>query len=69
MAQLISKVVKLLDVKSIVTLSLVFGFIYMSLGGLEIPKVYETLLTTVIAFYFGVKYSESKDTSREDIKQ
>ena len=57
---------RLIDVKSIVTLSLTFLFIF--LAGKEVidAKDVLTIYTTVIAFYFGTKYQQNAQTINEN---
>ena len=52
------KVKKLIDVKSIITLSLTVVYCIMSLkGGLQ--NEFLTIYTTIIAFYFGTQYQKN----------
>jgi len=48
------KFAKLINVKSLVTLSLTGMFIYLATKG-EIPQSVLTIYTTIIAFYFGTQ--------------
>ena len=52
------KLVKLLDVKSIVTLILTAVFAVLALRGDISPEQFLTIFATVIAFYFGVQYQK-----------
>ncbi|MBQ6169799.1 MAG: hypothetical protein IJK30_07580 [Ruminococcus sp.] len=58
------KISKLIDVKSIVTLTLTGVFGYLSVKG-EVPKEFLTVYTVVIGFYFG---TQSKKNSKEKEK-
>ena len=52
------KLIKLIDIKSIVTLTLLFAsvsFVYM---GLIKPDPIVTLLQVAVSFYFGMKLGE-----------
>ena len=58
-----NKIEKLIDVKSIVTLILTLVFALQTVRGKLSPEQFQTVFTTVIAFYFGVQYQKN---SRED---
>lgn len=53
------KISKLIDVKSIVTLSLTAVFGILSLKGTLSAEQFQTVFTTVIAFYFGSQHQKS----------
>lgn len=65
------RLAKLIDVKSLVTISLTIVFCYLCIAG-RLPSEFLTIYTTVIAFYFGVQYakktngSETKDVSNHE---
>ena len=50
-----SKVAKLIDVKSIVTLVLTGVFSYLAIIGTISPDNFMTIFTVIIAFYFGTQ--------------
>jgi hypothetical protein len=54
-----NKLAKLIDVKSIVTLALTAIFAYLSATGKLTAEQFQTVFTTVIAFYFGTQYVKS----------
>ncbi len=54
-------IAKLIDVKSIVTLILTIVFAVLSFKGVISPDQFQTVFTTVIAFYFGTQYQKQKD--------
>ena len=54
---------KLIDVKSIVTLTLTAAFVVQTVRGAVTSGQFLTVFTTVIAFYFGTQYRKS---SREE---
>lgn len=60
-----NKLVKLLDVKSIVTLILTIVFAVLALRGDISPEQFLTIFATVIAFYFGVQYQKHKKEETE----
>lgn len=53
------KLSKLMDVKSIVTLSLTGTFIVLALRG-DVSGDFLTIYTTIIAFYFGTQYQKNE---------
>ncbi len=52
------KVVKLLSVKSIVTLVLTGVFAYISILGRISGQEFLTIFTVIISFYFGTQYEK-----------
>lgn len=56
---------KLIDVKSIVTLALTAVFAVLSVTGRLSPDQFQTVFTTVIAFYFGTQSVKTKETKEE----
>ena len=54
-----NKLAKLIDVKSIVTLVLTAVFAALSLTGKLSAEQFQTVFTTVIAFYFGPQYQKN----------
>ena len=54
------KIVKLIDVKSIITFALTAAFIYLAVKGEVKPEVFMTIYTVVVGFYFGTQYDKSK---------
>lgn len=55
------RIAKLIDVKSICTLTLVGVFAYLSAIGRITTEQYMTIFTTVIAFYFGTQTVKKKE--------
>lgn len=55
MKELIEKVVKLIDVKSMVTLSLTGVFAYLSIIGKLEPADFMMIFAMIMAFYFSKK--------------
>ncbi len=58
-----NKLAKLIDVKSIVTLTITAVFAIQTLKGNVSSDQFLTIFTTVIAFYFGTQYQKN---SKED---
>lgn len=59
--KIIEKIAKLIDVKSIVTITLTAVFALLSVSGKLSSDQFQTVFTTVIAFYFGTQYQKSKE--------
>ncbi len=57
------KIAKLVDVKSLVTLILTAVFAVQAVRGMITSEQFQTIFTTVIAFYFGTQYAKN---SKED---
>lgn len=58
MNEIMAKVAKLIDVKSLVTLILTVCFIYLSVTGNVSGQEFLTIFTIVIGFYFGTQYEK-----------
>lgn len=54
------RIAKLVDVKSIVTLVLTVVFSIQTLKGAVTAEQFQTIFTTVIAFYFGTQYAKKE---------
>ena len=52
---IIDRIAKLIDVKSLSTLTMVGVFAFLSVTGGVSPEQFLTIFTTVIAFYFGTQ--------------
>lgn len=52
---------KLIDVKSIITITLTGVFAYLSLFQIVQPDQFMTVFTVIIAFYFGTQYQKGQD--------
>lgn len=59
------KLTKLIDVKSIVTLFLTLIFGIQTLKGSVTTDQFQTIFTTVIAFYFGTQYEKNQNRKGE----
>ena len=53
------KISKLMNVKSLVTLILTLVFSIQTIRGYILPEQFQTVFTTVIAFYFGTQYQKN----------
>lgn len=64
--EILKKIAKLIDVKSIVTLILTVVFSYLSIKGVISGEQFLTIFTVIIGFYFGTQYEKAKnDNDRE----
>ena len=59
---------KLIDVKSIVTISLTILFIILAIKGVIDGREVVTIYTTIIAFYFGTQFKKNIDTDTKEVK-
>lgn len=57
-----TKLAKLIDVKSIVTLVLTGVFAYLAIVGAITAENYMTIFTVIIAFYFGTQTAKQNST-------
>ena len=57
------KLIKLLDVKSVVTLTMTVVFSVLSLRGKITSEQFLTVFTVVISFYFGTQYRKNSERS------
>ncbi len=57
---------KLIDVKSIITLTLTAVFAVLSLKGVISPDQFLTIFTVIIGFYFGVQHEKKKGEANND---
>jgi hypothetical protein len=55
MKELIQRVVKLLSIKSLVTIALTGVFCYLSVVKVIPAEIFMTVFTVVISFYFGTQ--------------
>ncbi|MBR6579817.1 MAG: hypothetical protein IKK66_00790 [Ruminococcus sp.] len=60
------KIIRLFDVKSIITLSLTAVFSELSVRGQISSEQFLTVFTTIIAFYFGVQYQKNSQKTTEN---
>lgn len=61
-----SKLSKLIDVKSLVTLLLTAVFCVLAVRGTVSAEQFLTIFTTVIAFYFGTQYQKNSKKITEE---
>lgn len=66
MKELLKKIAKLIDVKSIISLSLTFVFCYLALGKFVPIEIFISIYSIVIGFYFGTQYEKTKNKIEEN---
>lgn len=54
------KICKLIDVKSLVTLSLTGAFIYLNVASIDVPETFKTIYVMIIGFYFGTQANKKQ---------
>lgn len=54
------KIIKLIDVKTIVTFSLTAVFIYLSVTDRIKSDIFMTIYTSIVGMYFGVQTAKNK---------
>ena len=60
------KISKLINVKSLVTLILTAVFSVQTVRGYILPEQFQTVFTTVIAFYFGTQYQKNDKNNKKE---
>lgn len=60
MKDLIGKLIKLIDVKSIMTLALTGAFFYLVVSGIVDGREFMAIYTMIVGFYFGVQTTKEK---------
>ena len=54
------KLCKLIDVKSLVTLTLTGVMAYLSISGREVSETFKTIYVMIIGFYFGTQANKKQ---------
>lgn len=65
---MLKKLAKLIDVKSIVTLTLAGVFSYLSVKGDISAEQFLSIWTVIISFYFGTQYGKKEKELTEENK-
>lgn len=61
MKELIAKLIKLLDVKSLMTLSMTIAFFILTVRGIIDGREFMAIYTMIVGFYFGVQATKEKN--------
>ena len=62
---MLSKIAKLIDVKSLVTLALTAVFCVLAIRGDVSVEHFLTIYSVIVAFYFGVQYEKHRSKTDE----
>lgn len=54
------RIAKLIDVKSLVTLTLTGVMAYLSISGREVSETFKTIYVMIIGFYFGTQANKKQ---------
>ena len=57
---IIKRIAKLIDVKSIITIALVFVLCVATLKGIQTPELFNSAVMLVLGFFFGKKLNTSE---------
>lgn len=60
MKDIVKRIAKLIDVKSIISIATTFVFCYLALSKYLSAEVFISVYSIIIGFYFGVQYAKSK---------
>ncbi len=60
------RIAKLIDVKSLVTLTLTGVMAYLSISGREVSETFKTIYVMIIGFYFGTQTTKSKKEENDN---
>lgn len=63
--EIIKKVAKLIDVKSIISITTTFVFCKLALEKFLTPDVFISVFSIIIGFYFGIQHSKNKVDKEE----
>ena len=66
MKNLLGRVAKLIDVKSIMTLTLTFAFVVLVNRGLIDGDKFMTIFTVIVGFYFGTQANKKDKEQSEE---
>lgn len=58
---IIKRIAKLIDVKSIITIALVFVLCVATLKGIQTPELFNSAVMLVLGFFFGKKLNKETD--------
>lgn len=56
--EILRRIAKLIDLKSLMSLAMTFVFCYLSINGTISPDLFISIFSIVIGFYFGTQYSK-----------
>lgn len=62
------RIMKLIDIKSIITLALTVVFCFLSITGTIAASHFLTIFTTVVSFYFGTQAEKKNNQKANEVK-
>lgn len=63
--EIIKRIAKLIDVKSIISITTTFVFCKLALEKFLTPDVFISVFSIIIGFYFGIQHSKNKIDKEE----
>ena len=67
MKELLKRLAKLIDVKSIISLATTYAFLRLALKEYLSAEVFISIYSIIIGFYFGTQFQKSKTNKEEEI--
>ena len=67
--EILKRIAKLIDVKSIISIATTFVFCYLALKQFLSPEIFISVYSIIIGFYFGTQYSKVKNTLENNDKE
>lgn len=63
---IIKRIAKLIDVKSIITIALVFVLCVATLKGIQTPELFNSAVMLVLGFFFGKKLNKDNENDEPE---
>lgn len=63
---IIKRIAKLIDVKSIITIALVFVLCVATLKGIQTPELFNSAVMLVLGFFFGKKLNKDNENDESE---
>lgn len=63
---IIKRIAKLIDVKSIITIALVFVLCVATLKGIKTPELFNSAVMLVLGFFFGKKLNKDNENDEPE---
>ena len=63
---IIKRIAKLIDVKSIITIALVFVLCVATLKGIQTPELFNSAVMLVLGFFFGKKLNKDDENDEPE---
>lgn len=65
---ILKRLAKLIDVKSIISIATTFVFCYLALSKFLSAEVFISVYSIIVGFYFGTQYEKTKNTEIKEEK-